>query len=70
MEWSGRALPLALPDTAALAGTINPSQTQVTRADAINWTGWISGFPPHSGEMATLHGGLEKPGPYLVLMKW
>jgi hypothetical protein len=33
-------------------------------------TGWIDGFPPHSGEMATLYGGLNKPGPYLVLMKW
>jgi hypothetical protein len=29
-----------------------------------------SGAPPHSGEMATLYGGLDKPGPYLVLMKW
>ena len=27
-------------------------------------------FPPHSGEMATLYGGLDQPGPYLVLMKW
>jgi hypothetical protein len=27
-------------------------------------------FPPHSGEMATLSGGLDMPGPYLVLMKW
>jgi hypothetical protein len=34
------------------------------------WNGWIDGFPPHSGEMATLYGGLDKPGPYLVLMKW
>jgi hypothetical protein len=32
--------------------------------------GWINGFPSHSGEMATLYGGLDKPGPYLVLMKW
>ena len=64
------ALPLALPDTAALAGQINSSETQVTLADAIKWSGWINGFPPHSGEMATLYGGLDKPGPYLVLMKW
>ena len=64
------ALPLALSDTAALAGRINPSETQVTLPDAIKWSGWINGFPPHSGEMATLYGGLDKPGPYLVLMKW
>src|SRR5712672_2633564 len=64
------ALPLALSDTAALASRINPSETQVTLPDAIEWSGWIKGFPPDSGEMATLYGGLDKPGPYLVLMKW
>ncbi len=62
-------LPLALLQTKALAGEINPSETQVTLPDAIKWSGWISG-PPHSGEMATLYGGLDQPGPYLVLMKW
>ena len=64
------ALPLALSAPAARAGRINSSETQVTRADAIRWSGWINGFPPHSGEMATLYGGLHQPGPYLVLMKW
>ena len=64
------ALPLALSGDAALASQINSSETQVTLPDAIKWSGWINGFPPHSGEMATLYGGLDKPGPYLVLMKW
>jgi hypothetical protein len=64
------ALPLALSGGAALASSINSSETQVTLPDAIRWSGWINGFPPHSGEMATLFGGLDKPGPYLVLMKW
>jgi hypothetical protein len=64
------ALPLALSAVCAQAGTIDPSQTQVTLPEAIKWSGWIKGFPPHSGEMATLYGGLDKPGPYLVLMKW
>jgi hypothetical protein len=64
------ALPLALSDTAALAGKIDPAETQVTLPDAIEWSGWIKGFPPDSGEMAPLYGGLDKPGPYLVLMKW
>jgi hypothetical protein len=63
-------LPLALSDTAALASPINPSQTEVTLPGAIEWSGWINGFPPHSGEMAPLYGGLNTPGPYLVLMKW
>jgi hypothetical protein len=64
------ALPLALSGALAEASQINPSETQITLPDAIRWSGWINGFPPHSGEMATLYGGLEKPGPYLVLMKW
>jgi hypothetical protein len=63
------ALPFAVSN-AALASMINPSQTQVTLPDDIKWSGWINGFPPHSGEMAALYGGLDKPGPYLVLMKW
>jgi hypothetical protein len=64
------ALPLALSDIPALASPINPSQTQIASPGAIKWSGWINGFPPHSGEMAALHGDLNKPGPYLVLMKW
>jgi hypothetical protein len=64
------ALPLVLCGTASLAGSINPSETQITLPDAIKWSGWIKGFPPHSGEMATLYGGLDNSGPYLVLMKW
>ena len=64
------ALPLALSGTPAQAGRINSSETHIILPDAINWSGWINGFPPYSGEMATLYGGLDKPGPYLVLMKW
>jgi hypothetical protein len=60
----------AMWQTEALAGKINPSETQVTKPDAIKWSGSINGFPPHSGEMVTLYGGLDRPGPYLVLMKW
>jgi hypothetical protein len=63
-------LPLALSNAPAWGDKIDPSETQVTLPDAIEWSGWIKGFPPRSGEMATLYGGLDKPGPYLVLMKW
>jgi hypothetical protein len=62
-------LQLAASGTVARASAINPSQTQMTLPDAIKWTTW-SGAPPHGGEMATLYGGLDKPGNYLVLMKW
>jgi hypothetical protein len=64
------ALPVAMSAAATRAGTINSSETIVTRPDAINWGSWIAGFPPHSGQVATLYGGLDQPGPYLVLMKW
>jgi hypothetical protein len=79
LEWTRRSLvfapllaslPLAALATAAHAGVINPSETSVTLPDAIGWSSWIQGFPPHSGETATLYGGLDKPGPYVVFMKW
>ena len=63
-------VPLAMLDASARAGQINPAETAITPPDAIKWSGWVSGFPPHSGEMTTLYGGLDKSGPYLVLMKW
>jgi hypothetical protein len=63
------ALPLALAGSTASAAKIDPSQTVITPPDAIKWTSW-SGLPPHIGEMATLYGGLDRSGPYLVLMKW
>jgi hypothetical protein len=62
------AVPFAMAATAAHAGKV-PSQTAITLPDAMPWVPW-SGLPPHSGEMATLYGGLDQPGPYLVLMKW
>src|SRR5262249_56108664 len=62
-------LPLAASSRAAKASRLNPDETIVTRPDAIRFVAW-SGAPPHSGDMAPLYGGLDKPGPYLVLMKW
>jgi hypothetical protein len=61
------ALPLGL--SARRAEAINSAETQVTLPDQIKWTAWSAG-PPHSAEMATLFGGLDKPGEYVVLMKW
>jgi len=63
------AVPFAMAATAAQAGKIDPSQTAITLPAAVQWVPW-SGLPPHSGEMATLYGGLDEPGPYVVLMKW
>ena len=63
------ALPLGLSGRPAEAAKIDPSETQVTLPNEIQWTAW-PGLPPRSGEMAALYGGLDKPGPYVVLMKW
>jgi hypothetical protein len=61
------ALPLGL--AARRAEAVNPAETQVTLPDQIKWSAWTAG-PPHSAEMATLFGGLDQPGEYVVLMKW
>jgi hypothetical protein len=60
----------ALLVPSAHAETINPAETQVTLPDAVQWSSWLPGFPPDSAQMATLYGGLDKAGPYVVLMKW
>jgi hypothetical protein len=63
------ALPLAALRGAARASTRDPSETQITLTPSIKFDSW-TGLPPHTGEMATLYGGLNEPEPYLVLMKW
>ncbi len=60
-------LPLWL--SAGQADALNLSETQIMLSDQIKWTAWPAG-PPHGAEMATLFGGLDKPGEYVVLMKW
>jgi hypothetical protein len=39
------ALSFALSHEAALAGAINPSETEITVPGAIKWGGWVAGFP-------------------------
>jgi hypothetical protein len=63
------SLPLALGFGTAGASVIDPAETAVTLPDAIRFLPW-SGGPAGSGEVAQLYGGLDKPGPYLALMKW
>jgi hypothetical protein len=61
-------LPLLLPGVAE-ASAIDPKETFVLQHDRITFMPW-TGLPPGSGEMAQLYGDFNKPGPYLVLMKW
>ena len=62
-------LPLAFSSRRVEGSATDPHQTIVELPADIKWTAW-TGLPAHSGEMATLYGGLDKPGPYVVLMKW
>ena len=53
----------------AEAGPIDQHETFVLLPDEIRFQAW-NNLPPGSGEMAKLYGDFDKPGPYLVLMKW
>ncbi len=63
-------LPLAFSSFPARARRIDPSETAVTVPNDIKWSGWLTGFPPQSAEMAKLYGDPNGSGAYLVLMKW
>jgi hypothetical protein len=47
----------------------DPRETFVLPYDKISFEAW-GHLPPNSGQMAILYGGLNRPGPYLVMMKW
>lgn len=47
----------------------DPRQTFVLPYGDISFAAW-GGLPPDSGQMAALYGDLNKPGPYLVMMRW
>jgi hypothetical protein len=61
------ALPAGLFATSAAA--LDPNQTQITEPDAFKWKGWSNG-PPHSVETASVFGSTDKPGQYVVLVRW
>jgi hypothetical protein len=47
----------------------DPNETFVLPYDRMTFESW-GNLPPRSGEMAMLYGDLNKPGPYLVMMRW
>jgi len=53
----------------ARASVRDPDQTFVLQRPDISFQPW-QGLPPGSGEVTTLYGDLNKPGPYMVMMKW
>ena len=61
------ALPAAL--LAGSAAALDPNETQITGPDAFKWKPWSNG-PPHSVETASVFGSTDKPGQYVVLVRW
>ena len=54
---------------AAETSPIDPKETFVLQHEDIKFEPW-GNLPPGSGEMAKLYGNFDRPGAYLVLMKW
>ena len=59
----------ALWESSATASPIDPAQTFTLQPEDITFSSWAD-LPAGSGEMAKLSGDFDKPGPYLVLMRW
>jgi hypothetical protein len=52
------------------AHAIDPAQTQVTLPDQYQWKPALPGAPAQSVETVAVFGATDKPGPYVVLIKW
>ena len=62
------ALPAAL--LAYPAHAIDPAQTQVILPDQYHWKPALPSAPAKSVETVPVFGATDKPGPYVVLVKW
>ena len=61
-------MPAALLADPAYA--VDPAQTQVQLPDQYAWKPALPGAPPQSVETVAVFGATDKPGPYVVLVKW
>jgi hypothetical protein len=52
------------------AQAIDPNETQVTLPDQFRWKPGLPGTPSRSIETSPVFGATDKPGPYVVLVKW
>jgi hypothetical protein len=66
---SERTRPVVNSITVSHRDPPDPNETFVLPYDKITFETW-GDLPARSGEMAALYGGLNKPGPYLVMMRW
>ena len=62
------ALPASLVSDPARA--IDPNETQVTLPDQFQWKPAVPSAPAQSVETVPVFGATDKPGPYVVLVKW
>ncbi|MGO9698248.1 MAG: hypothetical protein ACLPX7_03175 [Xanthobacteraceae bacterium] len=62
------ALPASLLSGPARA--IDPSETQVTLPDQYQWKPALPGAPPRSVETVPVFGATDRPGPYVVVIRW
>ncbi len=58
-----------LTASVAEASPIDPSQTVVLQQPNLNFSAWQN-YRSGVGRFVKLCGDLDKPGPYLALMKW
>jgi len=64
---------LSTLSAALLAGpahSIDPAQTQVTLPDQYQWKPALPSAPAQSVETVPVFGATDKPGPYVVLIRW
>ena len=62
------ALPAALLTDSAHA--VDPTQTQITLPDQMQWKPWSAGGAAGAMESAAVFGTIDKPGPYAILVRW
>jgi hypothetical protein len=62
------ALPASFASDPARA--IDPNETQVTLPDQFQWKSALPSAPAQSIETVPVFGATDKPGPYVVLIKW
>ena len=62
------ALPAALLTDPAHA--VDPTQTQITQPDQMQWKPWSAGGAAGAMESAAVFGAIDKAGPYAILVRW
>jgi hypothetical protein len=62
------ALPAAL--LADPAHAVDPTETQITLPDQMQWKPWSAGGTAGAMESAAVFGAIDKPGPYAILVRW